>query len=77
MNGTNHQMNAVSTFPFYTFEGWEQTSPTQNDLPIKGDTIIDTNSVIGSDVDPYTIVVGNPARTIRKRFDEEIITSSN
>lgn len=22
MNGANHQMNAVSTFPFYIFEGW-------------------------------------------------------
>ena len=97
MNGANHQMNAVSTFPFYTLEGWEQTPPTQNDLPIKGDTIIGNdvwigqnatilpgvhigdgaiigaNSVIGSDVDPYTIVVGNPARPIRKRFDEELI----
>ena len=97
MNGANHQMNSVSTFPFYTLEGWEQTPPTQNDLPIKGDTIIGNdvwigqnatilpgvhigdgaiigaNSVIGSDVDPYTIVVGNPARPIRKRFDEELI----
>ena len=97
MNGANHQMNAVSTFPFYTLEGWEQTPPTQNDLPIKGDTIIGNdvwigqnatilpgvhigdgaiigaNSVIGSDVDSYTIVVGNPARPIRKRFDEELI----
>ena len=40
MNGANHQMNAVTTFPFYTLEGWEQVPPTQNDLPIKGDTVI-------------------------------------
>jgi virginiamycin A acetyltransferase len=97
MNGANHQMNAVSTFPFYTLEGWEQTQPTQNDLPIKGDTIIGNdvwigqnatilpgvhigdgaiigaNSVVGSDIDPYTIVVGNPAKPIRKRFNEELI----
>ena len=97
MNGANHQMNAVSTFPFYTLEGWEQTPPTQNDLPIKGDTIIGNdvwigqnttilqgvhigdgaiigaNSVVGSYVEPYTIVVGNPAKAIRKRFDEELI----
>ena len=97
MNGANHQMNAVSTFPFYTLEGWEQTPPTQNDLPIKGDTIIGNdvwigqnatilpgvhigdgaiigaNSVVGSDVQAYTIVVGNPARPIRKRFDDELI----
>ena len=23
MNDANHQMNAVTTFPFYTLEGWE------------------------------------------------------
>ena len=23
MNGANHQMNSVSTFPFYTLEGWK------------------------------------------------------
>ena len=97
MNGANHQMNAVSTFPFYTLEGWNQTPPTQNDLPIKGDTIIGNdvwigqnatilpgvhigdgaiigaNSVVGSDVQAYTVVVGNPARSIRKSFDEELI----
>ena len=97
MNGANHQMNAVSTFPFYTLEGWEQTPPTQSDLPIKGDTIIGNdvwigqnatilpgvhigdgaiigaNSVVGSNVDPYTIVVGNPAKPIKKRFDDKLI----
>ncbi len=97
MNGANHQMNAVSTFPFYTLEGWEQNPPSQNDLPIKGDTIIGNdvwigqnatilpvvhigdgaiigaNSVVGSNVDPYTIVAGNPAKPIRKRFDDELI----
>jgi len=97
MNGANHQMNAVSTFPFYTLEGWEQTPPLQNDLPIKGDTIIGNdvwigqnvtilpgvhvgdgaiigaNSIVGSNVEPYTIIVGNPAKPIRKRFDDELI----
>lgn len=97
MNGANHQMNAVSTFPFYTLEGWEQNPPSQNDMPIKGDTIIGNdvwigqnvtilpgvhigdgviigaNSVVGSNVDPYTIVAGNPAKPIRKRFDDELI----
>lgn len=28
---------------------------------------------MGSDVEPYTIVVGNPAKALRKRFDEELI----
>ena len=97
MNGANHQMNAVSTFPFYTLEGWEQTPPSKEDLPLKGDTvigndvwigqnavilpgvhigdgaIIGANSVVGSNVDPYTIVAGNPARVIRKRFSDKLI----
>jgi virginiamycin A acetyltransferase len=29
--------------------------------------------VVGSDAEPYTIVAGNPARPIRKRFDDELI----
>lgn len=35
--------------------------------------IIGTNSVVTKDVEPYTIVAGNPAREIRKRFDDESI----
>ena len=35
--------------------------------------IIGANSVVGSDVAPYTIVVGNPAKFLRKRFDDELI----
>ena len=34
--------------------------------------IIGLGSVVGSDVEPYTVVAGNPARTIRKRFDDEL-----
>ena len=40
MNGANHQMNAVSTFPFYTLEGWDMDPPAAADLPRKGDTVI-------------------------------------
>ena len=35
--------------------------------------IIGANSVVGSDVAPYTIVIGNPAKVLRKRFDKELI----
>ena len=35
--------------------------------------IIGANSIVGSDVSPYTIVAGNPATEIRKRFDDELI----
>ena len=96
MNGANHQMNAVSTFPFYTLEAWNMEPPAPDDLPHKGDTVVDNdvwigqnavilpgvhigdgaiigaNSVVGSDVAPYTIVAGNPARVLRKRFDDTL-----
>ncbi|MBV8694549.1 MAG: CatB-related O-acetyltransferase [Chloroflexi bacterium] len=35
--------------------------------------IIGTRSVVTRDVHPYTIVGGNPARLIRKRFPDDII----
>lgn len=35
--------------------------------------IIGADSVVGSDIAPYTVVVGNPARPLRKRFDDELI----
>lgn len=97
MNGANHQMNAVSTFPFYTLAGWDMAPPAPSDMPLKGDTvigndvwigqnavilpgvhigdgaIIGANSVVGSDVEPYTIVAGNPAKFLRKRFGDELI----
>ncbi len=36
--------------------------------------IIATNSTVITDVEPYTIVGGNPAREIKKRFSEETIS---
>lgn len=95
MNGSNHAMNGVSTYPFKVFGGrWNKASL---DVRSKGDTIIGndvwignnatimqgikigdgaiigTNSLVTKEVDPYTIVGGNPAREIRKRFDDETI----
>ena len=35
--------------------------------------IIGASSVVGSNVAPYTVVAGNPAKPIRKRFDDELI----
>lgn len=97
MNGANHQMSGVSTYPFYIFGTWEQSIPQQKDMPLKGDTVIGNdvwigqnstilpgvhigdgaiiglNSVVAKDVPPYTIFAGNPAKFIRKRFDDELI----
>ncbi|MDR3345144.1 MAG: CatB-related O-acetyltransferase [Oscillospiraceae bacterium] len=97
MNGANHQMDTVSTFPFYIFEGREQSAPPLSAMPLKGDTVIGNdvwigqnvpilpgshigdgvivgaNSTVGGTVGAYSIVAGNPARLIRKRFDDELI----
>lgn len=35
--------------------------------------IIGLGSLVSRDVEPYTIVAGNPAKPIRKRFDSEMI----
>ncbi|MDY4787733.1 MAG: CatB-related O-acetyltransferase [Bacilli bacterium] len=97
MNGANHQMNAITTFPFYTLNGWEMNHPNKNDLPYKGDTIIGNdvwigqnavilpgikigdgaiigaNTIVSKDIEPYTIVVGNPCKVVRYRFDKDMI----
>ncbi|MDR0562044.1 MAG: CatB-related O-acetyltransferase [Spirochaetaceae bacterium] len=97
MNGANHQMHCVSTFPFYIFEKWNEQTPSLDKMPLKGDTIIGndvwigqnavilpgvtigdgviigTKSVVGSNAEPYSILAGNPAKVIRKRFDDELI----
>lgn len=50
MNGANHQMNAVSTYPFYIMTGWDASSPPMSDLPLKGDTVIGNDVWIGQNV---------------------------
>lgn len=35
--------------------------------------VIGAGAVVASDVEPYSIVIGNPARLLRKRFSEETI----
>ena len=47
MNDANHQMSAVSTFPFYTLEGWDMDAPSPSDMPYKGDTVIGNDVWIG------------------------------
>jgi virginiamycin A acetyltransferase len=97
MNGSNHPMNGISTYPFKVFGGEWSEKATLN-VVNKGDTvigndvwignsvtimqgirigdgaIIGTNSLVTKDVEPYTIVGGNPAQEIRKRFDAETIS---
>lgn len=51
MNGANHRMNAVTTYPFSIMRhGWEKVTPTLADLPFKGDTIVGNDVWIGQNV---------------------------
>jgi virginiamycin A acetyltransferase len=95
MNGANHAMDGISTYPFKVFGNAWADAPMN--VVCKGDTIIGndvwignsvtimqgitigdgaiigTNSLVTKDVEPYSIVGGNPARLIRKRFNDETI----
>jgi virginiamycin A acetyltransferase len=98
MNGANHKISGLSTYPFGIFGcGWEKAVPLPTDLPFKGDTvvgndvwlgyeclvmpgvhigdgaIIASRALVTRDVDPYSVVGGNPARLIKKRFPDEMI----
>lgn len=100
MNGANHRMDGISTFPFNIFGGdWTRITPSLEQLPLKGDTVIGNDvwighkatimpgvkigdgaiiaahSVVTKDVEPYSIVGGNPIKVIRKRFSEEEIST--
>ena len=51
MNGANHRMNSATTYPFNIMgRGWEKCTPTLDDLPFKGDTIVGNDVWIGQNV---------------------------
>lgn len=48
MNGANHKLSGISTYPFQIFgNGWEEVMPQPGDLPYKGDTIVGNDVWIG------------------------------
>ncbi|WP_250295680.1 CatB-related O-acetyltransferase [Wolbachia endosymbiont of Oedothorax gibbosus] len=95
MNGSNHAMDSISTYPFKIFgKSWNFASMNvaskgdtiiENDVwignsvtimpgvKISNGTIIGTSALVTKDVEPYAIVGGNPAKCIRKRFDDKTI----
>lgn len=51
MNGANHRMNGITTYPFNILgSGWEKVTPKLEDLPLKGDTVIGNDVWIGENV---------------------------
>ncbi|MEL7610529.1 MAG: Vat family streptogramin A O-acetyltransferase [Bacillota bacterium] len=98
MNGANHRMNSVTTYPFNILgNGWESSTPSLAELPYKGDTVVGNDVWIGQDatllpgvhirdgaiiaaravvtrdVPAYCVAGGNPARILKKRFDDGLI----
>lgn len=48
MNGANHKLSGISTYPFQIFgSGWEKVMPGAGELPYKGDTVIGNDVWIG------------------------------
>ena len=52
MNGANHRMGCATTYPFYIMGGdWGNAiAPVKEELPLKGDTIVDNDVWIGQNV---------------------------
>ena len=51
MNGANHRMNSVTTYPFKIMGGgWEKFTPAMEDLPLKGDTVVGNDVWMGQNV---------------------------
>ncbi|WP_018213131.1 Vat family streptogramin A O-acetyltransferase [Desulfitobacterium hafniense] len=51
MNGANHRMSSVTTYPFNIMgNGWEIAMPSLADLPFKGDTVVGNDVWIGQNV---------------------------
>lgn len=51
MNGANHRMKSVTTYPFNIMGcGWEKCTPALEDLPYKGDTIVENDVWLGQNV---------------------------
>jgi virginiamycin A acetyltransferase len=100
MNGANHKLTGLSTYPFGIFgQGWEAARPKPGEIASRGDTVIGhdvwlgyealimpgvkigngaivaARSVVTHDVPAYGVVGGNPAKLIKKRFDEDTIVA--
>ena len=84
MNGANHRMNSVTTYPFNIMgRGWEKCAPASKDLPYKGDTVIENDVWLGQNVTVMPGVhIGNGAiiganSVVAKDIDPYCIAAGN
>lgn len=95
MNGANHAIEAISTYPFKIFgQSWSNaplnpkyrgntnighdvwignSAVIMPGITIGHGAVIGAHAVVTKDVEPYTIVGGNPHTVIRQRFSNEVI----
>lgn len=83
--GGEHNLDIISTYPFKVrLFGEEREAGSKGDIVVKDDVWIGQNAIICSgvtvgqgavvtkDVEPYSIVGGNPAKFIKYRLDENL-----
>lgn len=98
MNGANHRLDGISTYPFPIFgDDWEQHMDLLMGLPSRGDTVVGNDvwlgmgalvmpgvsigdgaiiaarAVVSTDVPPYSVIAGNPAKVVKTRFTPDEI----
>ena len=63
MNGSNHVMKGISTYPFNILGGaWADNVPNLSDLPLKGDTVVGNDVWFGQNVTvPPGVKIGDGA----------------
>ena len=85
----NHDYKAVTTYPKFNVSNNPAKNPRQiiighdvwighgvtilGGVKIGNGAVIGAGAVVAKDIPPYAIAVGNPARIIKYRFDEETI----
>lgn len=99
MNGANHAMDGLSTYPFATFGFGEGAAIDRQAGTYKGDVVIGNDvwigreavilpgvtvgdgaivgarAVVSRDVPAYAVVAGNPARIVKRRFDDDTVAA--
>ena len=73
--GWQHNVKFISTYPFNHLFPNQCRSLTghpvcKGDINIGNDVWIGARSIVTKNIDPYSIVVGSPAKEIRKRFSD-------